>query len=135
MAMADASPSIYAYAMHIPTLMAWLMPRLCVHVLRSYAYSYGLTRASPMDACAMHVHLPSWLGLRLAYKCTCYACLLTLIAWLGPHLCVHMLCMYTYSHNLAHAWDSYFHGLARALPMCAAYSMYVHLLSEPRVTL
>ena len=98
------------------TLMAWLMLCQCVHMLCMSTHSHGLACASPLCACAMHVYFLSWVGLCLGDVRMCYAGTLTLIAWLVPRLCVHMLCVSAYSH-----------GSARAALMCA-YAMHVYLL-------
>ena len=100
----------------ILALMAWLVPRLCVHVSLMHTYFCGLAGASPMCACATHAYLLLWLGSGPADVCICFACILTLMAWHFPRLCMHVLCICTYSY-----------GLARFLPMCA-YAMHAHLL-------
>ena len=113
--LSDASASVLTHMARrtcyacILTLMAWLVPRLCVyvlcmyaysyklaraspmvHMLRMYTYSYGLARASPMYAPAMHAYPLLWLGLCLADVCMCYACIITLMAWLVPRPCVYV---------------------------------------------
>jgi hypothetical protein len=75
-----------------------------------------LARTSPMHAWAMHADLLLLLGSCLAYACTCSACILTPMAGLVPRRCVHVLCMYSYSYDLA-----------RASPGCAR-AMHVYLL-------
>ena len=93
--------------------MGWLVPWRCTHVLCRYAYSHCLACASLMCAYAMRVCLLSWLGSCRADVCLCYACVLTVLAWLMPRRCVHVSCMYAYSPCLA-----------LALPICA-YAMNV----------
>ena len=96
------------------TLMAGLVPCLCMHVLCMHIYSYGLALASPIHALALHAYLFLWLGSCPAEVCMCYACILTPTAWPVPRLCIHILCMHTYSHGLAHAWPQ---------PTCSAVPM------------
>ena len=80
----------YAY---VPTLMAWLVSRQCVHMLCMHTYSYGLSHVRMCYACVPT--LMAWQF--LACVCMYHAYVPTLMAWLVPRQCVHMLCMHTYS--------------------------------------
>ena len=116
--------------------MAWFATRLCVHVLSMHAYfqgfgsflamrmlcmythSHGLACSSPMCACAVHMRLPSGLGLCCAYlrmRCLVYfdglarslpMCVCSvhayLLSWFGLRLTYLCMC---YAHILTfRAW-------------------------------
>ena len=137
--------------------MAWLATRLCVHMLCIYPYPFGLARAPPMCAYAMHVYslyglaraslvcayashvyLLSWLCLYLANVCICYACLPR--SWLGScFVCVGMCyaCLLTFIALLAPCLNAYMLcmypyacGLARVSPVvCICYACLLALMA------
>ena len=87
-----------AWLMH---LVAWLTPRLCVHVPCMYTsfhglafapclhmqprlYAFNLARSLAMYACAVFVYLLSWLGSHLAY----FVCAVHVYQYLLPRVCL-----------------------------------------------
>ena len=87
----------------ILTLMAWLTPCPCMHVL--YMHTAYVCSWAHTSATYVHVmHVP---------------CIYTYpTAWFTSRLGMHVLCISTYSHGLAHA-----------SPM-STYAMHVYLLSS-----